>query len=347
MKKYTLLLFTLVFLIGLSGCGSDLPDGYVPQGEIVIDNETPFAATDPETLPFSVTIGDVMNAVNHNDMKYTYLEYAEYCGNKVIRHYTENGADTYYTVYSQTPTSVRYVILLRDDSGVFYIDPDCTQYPAVDSRDTITGIFDYDQPSVILNGKMPDSCYKENYSYDQVNQIVEEKWRLYNTECAMAGLKSDFYYTQLSEDKAELFIRCLQTVSFDGRENGDHGLYVYDISVREDGSGSLRFQHMYLHAYPSYEPPEQDVTVPLSAEVVTSLLNLFDEYDFDNIPTWNPEEFNGFDGETTYILRSDGWNSHLITMWESTEGYGIYHIRCAIEELVKKYIPVTSGRIYA
>ena len=88
----------------------------------------------------------------------------------------------------------------------------------------------------------------------------------------------------------------------------------------------------------------------LTAEEVSTVVNVMIEQDFANHPTWNPEERTGFDGSSTDIFAAgnfgNGWEAHLISMWEPEEKHPHYHIRTAIENLVRAHITVEEGRIY-
>ena len=66
------------------------------------------------------------------------------------------------------------------------------------------------------------------------------------------------------------------------------------------------------------------------------------------MPTWNPEGYVGCDGGTYYIRVQSvsGDSGKLIYMWEPTERHGIYHIICAIEDLVRNHVTVNEGIVY-
>ena len=79
---------------------------------------------------------------------------------------------------------------------------------------------------------------------------------------------------------------------------------------------------------------------------VQKLTTLLDVWDFDNIPTWNPEEISGFDGETTTVFTKGLGHHNLTSMWSASERDAVYHIREAIEEIVRDHVTVERGRIY-
>ncbi len=349
MKKIPILLFVLCPLLLLAGCKDDLPPDYVKGNKIVIDNETPFVYVDPDTLPFPYEYYEVERAVqdawldDRSSKTWSYTDCAQYCGNKIIRHMQDGEKDIYYTVYAGYGYSLDYLFLIPDEEGILRVDPECLFDIYHDARDTVPGILDQDQPAVILNGRLPDECYKENYSFDEITERVETKWRLYYQCCEMADLESHFLYTYTHKNNIRSFIRCMQEVRFDDWGNTyKDGMYGYDLFVHDDGTGTLHFRHMYLTNYPTYDPPEQDENIPLTKEETDRILAVFDEYDFTNIPTWNPEEEAYADGEWTYVYR----NGHLISMQCATERYGIYHIRQAFEEIVRNRITVISGSVY-
>ncbi len=349
MKRLSVLLSVLLLVL-LTGCGDDLPPDYVKGNKIVIDNETPFVYVDPDTLPFEYDPEDILDSEYYyfredpTRRSWSYAKCASYCGNKIIRHIQNGDQELFYTVYAWNDYSLLYLFLTLH-GNTLRIDPQHISWPELvfDARDTVPGILDQDQPAVILNGRLPDKCYKENYSFDEIAERVESKWKMYYEGCEMADLESHFLYTYTHENNIKSFIRCMQIVRFDDWGNTyKDGMYVYDLFVHDDGTGTLHFRHMYLTKYPTYDSPEQDENIPLTKEETDRLLAVFDEYDFTNIPTWNPEEELYADGEWTYVYRND----HLISMQCATERYGIYHIREAFEEIVQNRITVTSGRIY-
>ena len=79
---------------------------------------------------------------------------------------------------------------------------------------------------------------------------------------------------------------------------------------------------------------------------MAELQALLDIWDFNNIPTWNPEEFSGFDGETTTVFTKGLGHDNLTSMWSASERDAVYHIREAIEEIVHNHVTVERGRIY-
>jgi hypothetical protein len=161
-----------------------------------------------------------------------------------------------------------------------------------------------------------------------------------------------------ADEKGRTFIRCMQRVSFDiMRDDKSYdGFYVYDLLLEEDGRGTLYFYHLddrdYLPDNYTYRIIQQE-TIHLTAEEGTALKALLTEWDFMNQPTWNPEEYMGFDGTTTYVYATGviggedkRYGSNLIVMWEPTSRNAHYHIRTAIEDLVRAHVTVEEGRIY-
>ena len=183
------------------------------------------------------------------------------------------------------------------------------------------------------------------------------QWDNYYSACNGVNIPHATLMRSASE-KSRTFIRCMQRVSFDitRDEKTYDGFYVYDLLLEKDGSGTLYFYHLddkdYLPDHYTYRVIQQE-TIPLTAEEGASLKALMVEWDFVDQPTWNPEEYMGFDGSTTYVYATGiiggedrRYGTNLIVMWESGEKYPHYHIRTAIENLVRAHVTVREGRIY-
>ena len=378
MKKWMSLCLMLSMLLslplGLASCAK-LPTDFVRGDEAVIDNETPFVYDESTVRYYSETHNETTVEWNidficdryvlDDSAALTYQQLASVFGNKILRHYTEDGKDVYYTVYSLPDHQLFYVSFYLQD-GTYYLekDFDISIYGTYDLRDeeTLRGrVYEQDLPTAILGDKLPSFCYLEYYPPEEIERQNNLTWEFYASFCDSAGMTSDpfvsDYYCSLYAEgrhkEVDGVLRCMQSVSFD-TEVGDpndegytahHGAYTYDIYVFNDGSGILFFTHFNTDIYPRFAVWQTE-EITLSKAEVDTLKNLLDEWDFENIPTWNPEEFTGFDGETTYVY-SDGLGHHnLISMWQSTERYGIYHIREAIEEMVRSHVTVERGRIY-
>ena len=187
------------------------------------------------------------------------------------------------------------------------------------------------------------------------------QWEFYGEACSRAGIPtdpfvSDFYcelYAEGRHKEVDGAIRCIQSVSFD-TEEGDpesedytvhHGSYFYDIYVFTDGTGILFFTHFNTDVYPRYAVWQKE-EIALSVAEVAELQALLDIWDFNNIPTWNPEAVSGFDGETTTVFTKGLGHHNLTSMWSASERDAVYHIREAIEEIVRNQVTVERGRIY-
>ena len=362
------LLMTLSALLCLPACSgkNKLPADYVKGDGVVIDNETPFVYNDSTVKYYhekyngetvSLDISDFvyhLSYVEERDFSYAYL--ASVFGNKIVRHYTEGDKDTYYTVYSLPDNELFYLSLCMKD-GALYLDKDPYSglNETLDARwDNLNGyVYEQDFPAAILGDALPADCYPENYTPEEIARNVEEKWSLYNYHCNAVNIPHSSYVDR-DNVRAYPFVRCIQSVSFDivRNDTGYDGVYVYDFYAHKDGGGVLYFYHLDDQSFlPSYTYTLiQEETIPLTAEEVASVLNVMTEWDFANQPTWNPEEFTGFDGETTYIYGQgkfgDTYREHLIVMWSASERYAHYHIRTALENLVRAHVTVEEGRIY-
>ncbi len=336
MRRFLSALSVLIILLPtLFSCGEKLPPDYVRGNKIVIDNTTPFVYT--ENPPGSTAPYLILSIIRGEDM-WSYSDFAAYYGAKIIRHYVMEDSDYYYTVYSLPDNGLAYIWMQPDEEGILRISHPFNEWCFADARNLYTDmpVYEYDRPPAILGDRLPAACRKESYTFDEIADRTEHQWQKYSALCSAADLESHFNNPDVSA-----FYRCMQSAAFDNQ--GADGLYVYDLIQYRSGTAALRFRHLYSSRYPQYEL-DQEETIPLTAEETTAILRVFEEEDFENIPTWNPEEYAGFDGETTYVL---GSSEHLIAMWCAGEQYGIYKIRKAFEDIVKKHITVTSGRIFA
>jgi hypothetical protein len=378
MKKIVTLCLMLSMLMSLPLClvsCAKLPADFVRGDEVIIDNETPFVYDDStvkyyyetyngEEIPYDVDFFCDILAQN-DEREFTYQQIASVFGNKILRHYTESGKDTYYTIYSLPDNQLFYVSFYLKD-GTYYLEKDlriCINetYDIRDEGYLIGYIYEQDMPSAILGDKLPSFCYLENIPPEEVERQNNLTWEFYSSFCDSAGMTSnpfvsDYYCSLYAEERhkeVDGVLRCMQSVAFD-TEIGDpdsedytahHGAYTYDIYVFNDGTGILFFTHFNTDTYPRYTAWQTD-EIALSKAEVDTLKSLLDQWDFGNIPTWNPEEFSGLDGENTYVYSQGLGHHNLISMWQSNERYGIYHIREAIEEIVRSHVTVKLGRIY-
>ena len=370
------LLLTLSALLCLPSCDrkGKLPADYVKGDAEVIDNETPFVYDDStvkyyyekyngETISFDISdFVYHLSQVEERDFSYAYI--ASVFGNKIVRHYTEGDRDTYYTVYSLPDNELFYLSLCMKD-GALYLDKDPYSglNETLDARwDNLNGyVYEQDFPAAILGDALPSDCYLDYYPPEEIERRNNLEWEFYGEYCSRAGIPtdpftSDFYcdlYAQGRHKEVDGAIRCIQNVSFD-TEEGDpesedytvhHGAYFYDIYVFTDGTGILFFTHFNTDVHPRYAVWQKE-EIKLSVIEVQKLTTLLDIWDFDNIPTWNPAEFSGFDGESTTVYTKISGHDNLTSMWSASERDAVYHIREAIEEIVRDHVTVERGRIY-
>ncbi|MBE6632843.1 MAG: hypothetical protein E7620_00715 [Ruminococcaceae bacterium] len=338
------------------------PSDYVTGTAVVIDNITPFvydeSMLEDDTRPVEVE-GKTYNVTAYSMMNYccrigetAYTDFTRYYGNKIVRHYQNGESESYYTVFTEANYQLLYVFLEPDENGVLRFQ-EYIGY-SMDARYTIRHdmIFEQDQPAAILGDRLPDSCYLDYYSPQELAKNNERIHQLYLHNCAVLNLPSlESIQLKLMREKTEASVyRCLQSSSFDVidpvRNYAWHGFYCYDLILYEDGTGSLHYRHFIDKAAYEYELDEE-ATVSLTAEELIAFTTALQAYDFPNIPTWNPEELFGFDGETTYLIGgNDYFDTHLIGMWGSSPRHGIYHLRTALEDLAREKIHPTSGRVY-
>lgn len=362
MKHLTraLIAFSLLMmaLCLMTACGEKLPADYLDGTDVVIDNETPFVYA-PETdvkitLPTDGWECSVLEYVAEccstiDDATYRYQSVSQYFGNKPVRELVKDDETLYYTVYSLTDHSLLY--LYFETSGDDYI---CSHYFTADGReDDVTKDFvlPQDLPTAILGDKLPKRCYLDYYSQDEIIKRNKNEWAGYYHACNTAQLPHNVN-ADPEGNRADDFIRCIELVTFDidptETEGGYSGMYVYDAYVYEDGTGSLYFYHLcdknYLPSY-TYTLLQKEI-IPLTSDEVTALMNLLDTWNFADQPTWNPEEMSGTDGSSTLIYATYDNGENLISMWEPTARYPHYHIRTAIEDLVRAHVTVEEGRVY-
>ena len=114
MKRFFGLMLSVLLLLSatllLPSCAGKVKRtaDYVKGDAEVIDNETPFVYDDStvkyyyekyngETISFDISdFVYHLSQVEERDFSYAYL--ASVFGNKIVRHYTEDGKDAYYTV---------------------------------------------------------------------------------------------------------------------------------------------------------------------------------------------------------------------------------------------------------
>ncbi len=367
MKKLTraLIAFSLFLLTLclLTACGEKLPTDYVKGTDVVIDNETPFVYA-PETdirIKLSeddpVAVIDILTYVTQitshpEELDTDYHTLIKHFGNKPVREFVKEDETLYYTVYSLTDNELLYLYL--EKNGGQYL---CSDYFTADVReDDVTKDFvlPQDLPTAILGDKLPSTCYLENYTPEEIAKNNEWKWSWYYDTCNQINIPHSINHDRDGVECIK-FIRCIESVSFDlVRDDGNtyHGYYVYDLYVHENGAGVLYFYHLYYKNWLQQSAYHiiQEETIHLTAEEVASVVSVMVEQDFAHHPTWNPEEFQGFDGSSTDIFAAgnfgEKYEHHLISMWEPTARYPHYHIRTAIEDLVRAHVTVKEGRVY-
>lgn len=184
------------------------------------------------------------------------------------------------------------------------------------------------------------STYPDRYTIQQINEKIEQRWQWYLDDCekvSLSGLAEDVFAD--TEKPLQHVYRTVQYKMFDtvtDNRLGSGGIYNYDICLYEDGTAELIYRH-FDEGYPYVLLRE--MRFELNNEELARIETTLTEWDFENIPTWNPEEQTGMDGETTYILGTDGYTSHLASMWCAGKRSGIYHIRTALEEIVRAHEP--------
>lgn len=369
MKRIGTAILTAILLLSVfpftTAC-SKRPADYLDSKQVVIDNETPYVYSDDTKTALKINVRGVEREYGLPEFagfccgssdaeRESYLFFAGYFGNKPIREMETDGKTVYYTVYSESDHQLCYLFLEKNDRGEYI----CANCRVVDARQDgmMEGdVLPQDLPSAILGDTLPSRCYFDAYTSAEILENNLNKWYGYYCACNTVNIPHSTYVGPNGED-ADTFIRCIHRVSFDIERNNNekyHGYYVYDLYLEKGGGGALYFYHLDDHDYlPTYTYTViQQEMVPLSAEEVSSLLSLLQEWDFVNHPTWNPEEIRGVDGTYTYVyatgaIGKEGTSGeNLIAMWEPTDRYPHYHIRTALEDIVRAHVTVEEGRIY-
>lgn len=189
---------------------------------------------------------------------------------------------------------------------------------------------------------IPDSSAEETTStldIQPLNKNIEFAWTHYTIKCEWAGLDAlcnDIFAN--AEKPLKYVYRSMQYVTFDVvYEDGfaDGGIHNYDVYIYEDGTAEMVYRHG-LEEGKTYII-DTDIRFEMTAEEIALFENTVNTWDFENIPTWDPEVPIGMDGEITYILKTDDWSRHLAARWCASEDSGVYHIRTVMEEIAKAH----------
>ena len=183
-------------------------------------------------------------------------------------------------------------------------------------------------------------CDLTTISLQEINAKIEQRWRWYTDDCkkvSLNALAEDVFDT--AEKPLKYVYRTVQYKMFDtitDNRFASGGIYNYDLCLYKDGTAELVYRH-----YDEGSPYVllREMRIALDSEEQAHIEATLSEWDLNSIPTWNPEEPLGVDGETTYILGTNGYDTHLASMWCADDRYGIYHIRTALEETVRAHEP--------
>lgn len=161
----------------------------------------------------------------------------------------------------------------------------------------------------------------------------------YNNYCNKLGLDAFCEDVFESTDKQiEYFYRTIQFVMFDVVEENHFaksGIYNYDVCLYKDGTAEM----IYRHGVEDGKVYVIDNTMrfELGENELTVLNGIFSECDFENLPTWNPQEPQGSDGETTYVFGTNRLFGHLAARWCAPPEDGVYKIRNIMEQLLRAH----------
>lgn len=213
--------------------------------------------------------------------------------------------------------------------------------------------------SVLLVLTLVASCLLLLFVQERNEKYIrdtEEGWGDYMWSCAMAEIDVEEDYLDLTGDDAspECHFRCFHSESFDFLADGTctYGHYLYDLFIFEDNTGLLVYRHYIRVAENVKEDGDiyivghnelyENAEIPLTAEEVSSVVDVMVEWDYAHLYTYIPE-YMIMDGDTTFLL-FDTWlfaeepyrdfRGHLVKGRCAEEGSGVYEIRKAIEALI-------------
>ncbi len=175
-----------------------------------------------------------------------------------------------------------------------------------------------------------------------LNEKFNRRMSSYHDQCKWARLDAfcdDVF--ENAEKPIEHVYRALQRVAFDVVEEDGFakgGIYNYDIYFYEDGTAEMVYRHGLEDGSSRSYVFDKNVRFEMNTDEINTLKSVFEEYDFESIPTWNPEEPSGLDGETTYIYGRRGVSGHLATRWSAPEDDAVYKIRSVMEQIVSTHI---------
>lgn len=230
------------------------------------------------------------------------------------------------------------------DRALTTVLQNCIEYPEEFSYETLV---EYAGNKIVrhyVNGESEYYytvySYRNNYLLYIFLEKNEQRWRWYTNHCkkvSLSALAEDVFDT--AEKPLEYVYRTVQYKMFDtitDNRFASGGIYNYDLCLYKDGTAELVYRH-----YDEGSPYVllREMRIALDSEEQARIEATLSEWDLNSIPTWNPEEPLGVDGETTYILGTNGYDTHLASMWCAGDRYGIYHIRTALEETVRAHEP--------
>ena len=365
-----LALLSLLAALALGGCREKCPPDYVRGTKPVIDNETPYVYWDGQTIHehrytdsdgkewlLKHTPAQIVSLWGTTDPAAAYRYLIKYFGNKIIRESNANGAPVYYTVYSEADYEISYIFLERQEDGAFAVDVyRSNSYKYIYTANVVyyseekmlqDGILPQDLPSAILDGRKPSAMYLENHSYEEINQKIDDQWYHFTLHNDSAGLPNPSRaWREKADEKTDgalkKFFRYIHDYGLDTLEErfASSGVYFLDIWFFKDGSGEMTFRHYDWRGAHTLTILQEEVFA-LSEEEITRILDMAEEVDFSNIPTWNPEELWGFDGDEIYICEMP--SNHLISMWAPPENSGIARLGAVIEEIAVSHIELPDN----
>lgn len=193
---------------------------------------------------------------------------------------------------------------------------------------------------VLCSCQNDEAVIQDELTVQSFNEMFDRRLSSYYDKCKRIELDAFCDDVFESADKPVKYVyRAIQFVMFDiVEEDGfaKSGIYNYDVCLYEDGTAEMVYRHGVEDGITFFI--DKNVRFEMSEEELNTFKNALTENDFENIPTWNPEEPEGMDGETTYIFGMSRVSCHLATRWVAPEGDAVYQIRSTMEQIAGAHI---------
>lgn len=153
---------------------------------------------------------------------------------------------------------------------------------------------------------------------ENVYEFDADQYRRFWYDNMINGLKQDTIQNSVEQANAIAEYRIIYDYSF-------LGIMYYSLKVYDDWTGEFSFIVFNSEFFNlgTFLVNEQ---ISLTEDETKDLIKILNDNEFWSIPTIHPDERLGLDGYTIFIEGYSSEESHLITMWQPKEKYGIYKI---------------------